>query len=60
MVLELCEAAAAREGFARVELAATMAGLPLYRACGYRDIEAFESDTPGGVKVPLVRMGKSI
>ena len=60
MVLDLCEAAAAREGFARVELAATMAGLPLYRACGYRDIEAFESDTPSGVKVPLVRMGKSL
>lgn len=60
MVLDLCEAAAAREGFARVELAATMAGLPLYRACGYVDIEAFESDTPSGVKVPLVRMGKTI
>jgi GNAT superfamily N-acetyltransferase len=60
LVLELCETAAAREGFARVELAATMAGLPLYRACGYSDIEAFESDTPSGVKVPLVRMGKQI
>jgi GNAT superfamily N-acetyltransferase len=60
MVLALCEAAAAREGFARVELAATMAGLPLYRACGYAEIEAFESDTPSGVKVPLVRMGKEL
>jgi GNAT superfamily N-acetyltransferase len=60
MVLDLCEAAAARDGFRRVELAATMAGLPLYRACGYSDIEAFESDTPSGVKVPLVRMGKAI
>jgi GNAT superfamily N-acetyltransferase len=60
MVLDLCEAAAACEGFTRVELAATMAGLPLYRACGYRDIEAFESDTASGVKVPLVRMGKAI
>jgi GNAT superfamily N-acetyltransferase len=60
LVLDLCECAAAAEGFSRVELAATMAGLPLYRACGYRDIEAFESDTPSGVKVPLVRMGKSI
>jgi GNAT superfamily N-acetyltransferase len=60
LVLVLCEAAAAREGFARVELAATMAGAPLYRACGYGDIEAFESDTPSGVKVPLIRMGKRI
>ena len=60
LVLDLCEAAAAREGFRRVELAATMAGVPLYRACGYAQIEAFESDTPSGVKVPLVRMGKKI
>src|SRR5690242_8481060 len=60
LVLELCEAAAAHEGFQRVELAATMAGVPLYRACGYTDIEAFDSDTPSGVKVPLIRMGKRI
>jgi GNAT superfamily N-acetyltransferase len=60
MILALCEEAARREGFGEVELAATMAGLPLYRACGYRDIEAFEADTPSGVKVPLVRMGKPI
>jgi GNAT superfamily N-acetyltransferase len=60
VVLDLCEAAAAREGFRDVELAATMAGLPLYRACGYLDIESFDADTPSGVKVPLVRMGKSL
>ena len=60
LVLQLCEAAAAREGFRRVELAATMAGVPLYRACGYEDIEPFESDTPSGVRVPLIRMGKAL
>ncbi len=60
LMLGLCEAAAARDGFARVELAATLAGEPLYRACGYRDIEAFESDTPSGVRVPLIRMGKNL
>jgi GNAT superfamily N-acetyltransferase len=60
LVLTLCEGAARREGFARVELAATMAGVPLYRACGYGDIEAFETDTPSGVRVPLIRMGKPI
>lgn len=60
LVLSLCEAAARAEGFARVELAATMAGVPLYRACGYSDIEPFESDTPQGVRVPLIRMGKRL
>jgi hypothetical protein len=59
-VLGLCECAAAEEGFTRVELAATMAGVPLYRACGYQDIERFEADTRSGVRVPLVRMGKWI
>jgi GNAT superfamily N-acetyltransferase len=60
LILSLCEDAAAQAGFARVELAATMAGVPLYRACGYCDIEAFESDTPSGVRVPLIRMDKGL
>jgi GNAT superfamily N-acetyltransferase len=60
LVLGLCEEAAAAEGFARVELAATMAGVPLYRACGYREFERFEADTQSGVRVPMIRMGKRI
>lgn len=35
-----------------------MAGVPLYRACGYRAIEAVEAPTLDGVTVPLLRMGK--
>lgn len=58
-VLELCESAAAAEGFRRVELMATLAGEPLYRACGYIEIERL-SDNKGGAAVPLVRMGKSL
>jgi hypothetical protein len=38
---------------------ATMAGEPLYRACGYEPIEAVV-ERPGGVEVPLLRMGKSL
>jgi GNAT superfamily N-acetyltransferase len=60
MVLALCEEAARKEGFARVELAATMGGKPLYQACGYQPIEAMQVATPGGVEVPLLRMGKTI
>jgi GNAT superfamily N-acetyltransferase len=60
MILDACEAAAAAEGFARCELAATLAGEPLYLACGYRQIERRQERTPGGVEVPLVRMGKSL
>jgi hypothetical protein len=59
LILDLCEAAARAEGFKRVELAGTLSGQPLYKACGYEPIEAFE-DARGGVAVPLVRMGKAL
>ena len=59
LILGLCEAAAAAEGFRRVELAGTLSGQPLYESCGYEVIEPFE-DARGGVAVPLVRMGKAI
>lgn len=60
MILSLCEGAAAREGFANVELVATMAGEPLYRACGYQPVEAFEQPTNNGARVPLLRMSKKL
>ena len=59
LILSLCEAAARAEGFARVELMATLSGEPLYRACGYQPIERL-SDGRGGVAVPLIRMGKAL
>ena len=59
LILTLCEAAAKAEGFLRVELMATMAGEPLYRACGYQPIEQVH-DERGGVPVPLVRMQKEL
>ena len=58
MVLAACEEAARDEGFSRVELAATLAGESLYRACGYEVIERFISRTSGNVEIPLLRMGK--
>lgn len=60
MILDACEDAARAEGFHRAELAATLAGEPLYRACGYAVIERFSAKTSAGVDVPLLRMGKRI
>ena len=57
LILSLCEEAARSEGFKRVELVATMAGEPLYRASGYEPSERFMDDR-GGVAVPLLRMSK--
>lgn len=59
-IMALCEEAARAAGFARVELMATLAGLPLYKACGYAEIEAVEATSREGVKVPIVRMGKAL
>lgn len=60
LILATCEDAARAEGFSRCEMAATMAGEPLYAACGYERIEPFEAQTSNGVRVPLVRMGKAV
>ena len=59
-ILALCEAAARSEGFMRAELGATAGGEPLYRACGYTDIELLDVPTPNGVTVPVTRMGKML
>jgi GNAT superfamily N-acetyltransferase len=57
LILMLCEDAARAEGFSSAELVATLAGEPLYAACGYLATERF-TDNRGGVPVPLVRMTK--
>ena len=59
-VLELCEDAARRAGFTSATMMATMAGVPLYRACGYAEAEPPISARIDGVEVPLVRMEKSL
>ena len=59
-ILVACERAATAAGFKRTELMATMAGEPLYRACGYSVIEPASSTTSMGVRVPLLRMGKTL
>ena len=40
-----------------MELMATLAGEPLYRACGYQPVERVIDDR-GGAAVPLLRMTK--
>lgn len=59
LIISLCEEAARSEGFTRMELVATLAGEPLYRACGYEPYESFVDDR-GGVGVPLIRMKKTL
>ena len=59
-ILVRCEHSAAAEGFKSMALVATMAGVQLYRACGYEELERFDEMTPSGITVPLVRMRRQL
>lgn len=65
-ILEACEDAARAEGFTRVELMATLPGVPLYRAMAYlvepggAGLERFDVILPDGVRLPCLRMSKSL
>jgi len=59
MIIDAGENAAKAEGFKALEMAATMAGVPFYKKCGYH-IESEWEDKNGMVPVPLCTMVKSI
>jgi GNAT superfamily N-acetyltransferase len=59
-ILAACEEAIRRNGFARVELVATLAGEPLYAAGGYEVVERCEVPLAGGLCLPVVRMRKQL
>ncbi len=47
-------------GFARVELMATLPGVPLYAAYGFEELSHESATLPDGVVLPLVRMARSV
>jgi GNAT superfamily N-acetyltransferase len=59
LILALCEEAARGESFRRLELMATMAGEPLYRARGFVPIERVDHHQDG-IVVPLIKMAKNL
>jgi len=59
-VMALCENAARDAGFTRTEMMATMAGVPLYEACGYSLIEPYTAGPIEGITLPMQRMGKAL
>jgi GNAT superfamily N-acetyltransferase len=59
MILEACEAAAEAAGFRRLEMGATLTGVPFYRAKGYVELEPADVPLGDGLTLPIVRMGKS-
>ena len=59
MILEAAERAALADGFRGVRLMATLSGEPLYRACGYREVERTVAEADS-TAVPLVLMAKAL
>lgn len=60
MILEACERAAVAAGFTRLEMGATLTGVPFYLAKGYRAVEDLAVPLPDGERLPIVRMEKTV
>jgi GNAT superfamily N-acetyltransferase len=59
-ILEACLSAARAAGFRRVELAATLPGVPFYAARGFVERERLSAPMPDGRGLPIVRMERDI
>lgn len=57
-IMQASERAAVAAGFTRLELRATLTGVPLYRAHGFVDTELAEIPLPSGDTLPAVQMIK--
>ncbi len=60
LILDACENAAISGGFARLEMGATLSGVPFYRAKGYVEIENESVPLSNGESLPIVRMAKEV
>jgi GNAT superfamily N-acetyltransferase len=60
MVIEAGETAARAHGFSRIQLGATLAGAPLYRAVGFEVIDRHERAAANGAIITLLVMEKAI
>jgi GNAT superfamily N-acetyltransferase len=60
MILEACEKAAKSAGYTRLEMGATLTGVPLYKARGYVEIDRVSVPLSNGERLPIVRMGKVV
>ncbi len=59
-ILAACEDEAREAGFRAAEMAATLAGVPLYLARGYTELEPLTAPLPDGSGLALVRMPKQL
>jgi GNAT superfamily N-acetyltransferase len=58
LILQACEEEAAAAGFTRLEMGATLTGVPFYAAKGYVEREHISVPMSDGESLPIVRMDK--
>lgn len=59
-ILAECESAIIKAGFSKIELSATLAGVPLYLACGYHEVSRHEVPLQNGLVLQTVKMVKQL
>ena len=59
-ILTTCEAAATEAGFKRIEMGATLPGVPLYAAFGYVGDEVIDIELGDGYSLRCMRMAKDV
>jgi predicted N-acetyltransferase YhbS len=59
-ILFACEEAIRAAPFRSIELVATLAGVPFYRAFDYDEGERYEVQLVNGLSLPVVRMSKNL
>jgi len=57
-MIGFCEEEAMRHGFKKMELGATLPGVPLYSALGYEPYSQTRVPMPDGEGLEVIRMGK--
>jgi len=60
MLYQACESAARSAGFHRLELMATLPGIPLYSALGFQEQERVSDLLPDGTAIEFARMERGI
>jgi GNAT superfamily N-acetyltransferase len=60
LILDACESAAIAAGFRRLEMGATLTGVPFYLAKGYVELEHLAVPLEHGDNLPIVRMAKAV
>lgn len=60
LILEACENAARSAGFTRLEMGATLTGVPFYRIKGYTELETLQVALGDRTSMTIVRMAKGV